>query len=240
MKSTQPKGTLYLIPTPLGENPPLEVLPLTIKKKIEELNHYIVENEKNARGFIKKITPQKKQDKLIFWLLNKFTTQLEMETYLNPLKEGVSMGLLSDAGCPAVADPGTTIIKRAHYFGIKVKPMVGPSSILLGLMASGLNGQNFAFNGYLPINKNQRVRALKLYERKSLKENQSQIFIETPYRNDKLFHDLINNLNPQTELCIACNLNLESSSIKTAPVIDWKKIKPNLHKKPAIFIINSF
>ena len=118
--------------------------------------------------------------------------------------------------------------------------MVGPSSILLGLMASGLNGQNFAFNGYLPINKNQRVRALKLYERKSLKENQSQIFIETPYRNDKLFHDLINNLNPQTELCIACNLDLESPFIKTAPVNDWKKIKPNLHKKPAIFIINSF
>ena len=141
MKSTQPQGTLYLIPTPLGENPPLEVLPLTIKKKIEELDHYIVENEKNARAFIKKITPQKNQEKLTFWLLNKFTTQLEMETYLDPLKENISMGLLSDAGCPGVADPGATIVKRAHHFGIEVKPMVGPSSILLGLMASGMNGQ---------------------------------------------------------------------------------------------------
>ena len=239
MKSTQPQGTLYLIPTPLEENPPLEVLPLTIKKKIEELDHYIVENEKNARAFIKKITPQKNQEKLTFWLLNKFTTQLEMETYLDPLKENISMGLLSDAGCPGVADPGATIVKRAHHFGIEVKPMVGPSSILLGLMASGMNGQNFAFNGYLPIDKNQRVRALKLYEKKSLKENQSQIFIETPYRNEKLFNDLIKNLNPQTELCIACNLTFESSFIKTAAVNDWKKSKPNLHKKPAIFIINS-
>ena len=239
MKSTQPQATLYLIPTPLGETPPLEVLPLKVKKKIEELNHFIVENEKKARAFIKKIAPQKNQEKLTFWLLNKFTTQLEMETFLDPLKEGISTGLLSDVGCPGVADPGTTIVKRAHHFGIEVKPMVGPSSILLGLMASGMNGQNFAFNGYLPIDRNERLRAIKLYEKKSLKENQSQIFIETPYRNEKLYDDLIKYLNPQTELCIACNLTLESSFIKTAPVNDWKKSKPNLHKKPSVFIINS-
>ena len=138
-----------------------------------------------------------------------------------------------------MADPGATIVKRAHHFGIEVKPMVGPSSILLGLMASGMNGQNFAFNGYLPIDRNERLRAIKLYEKKSLKENQSQIFIETPYRNENLYKDLIKYLNPQTELCIACNLTLESSFIKTATVNDWKKSKPNLHKKPSVFIINS-
>ncbi len=232
-------GILYLIPTTLGENAPLEVLPLTIKKKLEELSHFIVENEKNARAFIKKIAPQKNQESLFFYVLNKYTSQLELESFLDPLKEGVSMGLMSDAGCPGIADPGAVIVEQAHQLNAIVKPMVGPSSIVLALMASGLNGQHFAFNGYLPIDKDQRIRALKLLERKTQKDNQAQLFIETPYRNTKLFEDMLKHLAPTTLLCVAADLTLETAYIKTLPITLWKKQKtPDLHKRPTIFIID--
>lgn len=232
-------GKLFLIPTPLGENPPLEVLPLSVKKVVEELFHFIVENEKVARRFFNKITPQKNQADLNLYTLNKFSTQEEIETFLNPCKEGKSMGLLSDAGCPGVADPGAVIVAKAHKAGIQIIPLVGPSSLLLAMMSSGLNGQNFAFNGYLPIDKKQRSQALLRLEKKTLREEQAQLFIETPYRNPTLFNDIIKILNPNTMLCIACDINQVSEFILTLPIHQWKNRKLDLNKRPCIFIIDT-
>ena len=177
------KGKLYLLPTTLGENEPLEVMPYSVKTMVELIDHYIVENEKSARRFIKKITPKKSQPSLTIMKLDKYAEELETRTFLDVCEQGISVGLLSEAGVPAVADPGATIVKLAHEKGIKVVPLVGPSSILMALMASGMNGQNFAFNGYLPIDNSDRKKAIKDLEKLSKEKNQSQIFIETPYRN---------------------------------------------------------
>jgi 16S rRNA (cytidine1402-2'-O)-methyltransferase len=231
-------GKLYLIPTTLGETEPLEVMPLSVKKVIEEVDYFIVENEKSARRFIKKITPKKSQPSLTLMLLDKYAEEEETNAYLDICAEGKNVGLLSEAGVPAVADPGATIVKLAHEKNIKVVPLVGPSSILMAMMSSGLNGQNFAFNGYLPIDKLDRKKAIKELERLSKDKNQSQIFIETPYRNEKMFTDLKATLTPTTNLCIACDITLQSEYIKTLAVKDWKSQKPDLHKKPAIFIIH--
>lgn len=231
-------GKLYLIPTTLGDTEPLEVMPLSVKKVIEEVDYFIVENEKSARRFIKKITPKKSQPSLKVMLLDKYVAEEETQSYLDVCLEGKNVGLLSEAGVPAVADPGATIVKLAHQKNIQVVPLVGPSSILMAMMSSGLNGQNFAFNGYLPIDKLDRKRAIKELERLSRDKNQSQIFIETPYRNEKLFTDLKAILAPFTNLCIACDITLKSEYIKTLPINNWKKQKPDLHKKPAIFIIH--
>jgi 16S rRNA (cytidine1402-2'-O)-methyltransferase len=232
------KGKLYLIPTTLGDNEPLEVLPLSVKKIIERTQHYIVENEKSARRFIKKITPRKSQSSLHIYKLDKFTTEIEIKDYLDACFNGENVGLLSEAGVPAVADPGAIIVKLAHLKDIKVVPLVGPSSIIMALMSSGLNGQNFAFNGYLPIEKSDRKRKIKQLEKLSQEHNQSQLFIETPYRNEKMFADLLQALTPTTQLCIAADITLPTEYIRTLIVKDWKNAKPNLHKKPAIFIIH--
>lgn len=229
---------LYLIPCPLGDNAPLEVLPLTARRTIESLNHFVVENEKEARRYIKRISPQKKQDELVLYPLNKFTDPMELQHYLNPMEAGHSMGLLSDAGCPAVADPGAVIVQRAHQKNYRVHPLVGPSSILLALMAAGMNGQSFAFHGYLPIDRKERIRTIKRLEKLSGEMNQTQLFIETPYRNDKLRQDFIKSLSPKTQFCIACDLTLSTEWIKTAPVHQWKNIKQELHKRPAIFLFH--
>jgi 16S rRNA (cytidine1402-2'-O)-methyltransferase len=239
METENTYGTLYLIPTPLGENPPLEVLPLLVKTKLEELNHFIVENEKAARRFIKKIAPNKSQEALQLYPLNKFTSQEEMATYLNPCLDGIQMGLMSDAGIPGVADPGAAIVAKAHKIGITVKPYVGPSSIMLAMMSSGMNGQNFAFNGYLPVDQRQRKQALTKFEKKAIRENQSQIFIETPYRSTALLKDLLKTLLPSTLICIACDLTLSSEFVKTLTVKAWKQQKPQLDKRPCIFIIEA-
>ncbi|WP_455169849.1 SAM-dependent methyltransferase [Aegicerativicinus sediminis] len=231
------RGKLYLIPTRLGDNPPLEVLPISIKKIIELVDDYIVENEKSARKFIKKICPRKPQPKLNLYPLNKYSKQEEIISYLNPCLEGKNMGLLSEAGCPGIADPGADIVKLAHEQGIRVVPLVGPSSIILALMASGMNGQNFAFNGYLPIDLKEKRQALKALEKKSAEEGQSQIFIETPYRNNKILEDLISILHPDTRICVACDLTLPTEYINTQSAGNWKKIKIDLHKRPSIFII---
>ncbi|REG85922.1 SAM-dependent methyltransferase [Winogradskyella sediminis] len=231
------KGQLYLIPTRLGNNPPLEVLPISIKKIIEDLDFYIVENEKTARRFIKRVSPSKSQPALKLKVLNKYTTEAERNTFLNPCLEGISIGLLSEAGCPAIADPGADIVGLAHQMDIKVIPLVGPSSILLALMGSGMNGQSFTFNGYLPIDKNERKAKLKTLERLSSEHNQSQIFIETPYRNMKMLEDLTHSLHPNTRVCVACDLTLPTEFIKTMPAKDWKHNKEDFHKRPAIFII---
>lgn len=231
-------GILYLIPTTLGENPPLEVLPISVKKVVEDIDEFIVENEKNARRFIKRLTPKKSQPKLTLHLLNKYTDERSIPEFLQSCEKGNAIGLLSDAGVPAVADPGANIVRLAHKRGIKVVPLVGPSSITLAMMSSGLNGQNFAFNGYLPIDQKERKAEIKRLEKLSAERNQSQIFIETPYRNNKLLEDLSQQLHPDTLLCVACDITLPSEFIKTLEAKEWKFVKEDFHKRPAIFILH--
>lgn len=238
MKTTPLKGKLYLIPTTLGENNPDDVLPQTVKRAIDFIGTYIVENEKTARKFIKAIHPEKVQADLKISLLNKRTEATEHKAMLSPCLNGENIGLMSEAGCPGVADPGAVIVKLAHENGIQVVPLVGPSSILLAMMASGMNGQSFAFNGYLPIDKSEKKSALKSFENLSNSKNQSQIFIETPYRNNKLMEDLVQILQPNTLLCIAADITLPTEYIKTLRVADWKKTKVDLHNRPTIFIIH--
>ncbi len=231
-------GKLYLIPTTLGEMNPEDVLPQTIKRTIDFIDHYIVENEKTARRFIKSVHPEKKQPDLKISVLNKHTEVHEHQEFIKPLLNGLNVGLMSEAGCPGVADPGAVIVKLAHEKGIQVVPLVGPSSILLAVMASGMNGQSFAFNGYLPIDKGEKKSALKNFEKTSFEKNQSQLFIETPYRNNKLLEDILNTLQPNTNLCIACDITLPTEFIKTLAVKDWKKQKVDLQNRPSIFIIH--
>jgi 16S rRNA (cytidine1402-2'-O)-methyltransferase len=230
-------GKLYLIPTGLGDNAPLEVLPISVKKIIEHIDTYIVENEKAARKFIKTISSGKSQASLNLFSLNKFTDPLEIPSFLEECLAGNSIGLLSDAGCPGVADPGAEVVKIAHQKHIQVIPLVGPSSILLAMMSSGMNGQNFAFNGYLPIDKADRKSKLKQLEKRSFEEQQSQLFIETPYRNNSILEDLSTVLHPETRVCVACDLTLPSEYIKTQTAKDWKFSKMDFHKRPALFII---
>lgn len=233
-------GKLYLIPTTLGKNEPLEVLPISVKKIVEELNFFIVENEKTARRFIKKIAPRKSQPALRIFVLDKFTTEFESKSFIDPCLRGVNVGLLSEAGVPAIADPGAHLVSLAHMKKVEVVPLVGPSSIILAMMASGMNGQSFAFNGYLPIDNGDRKKAIKQYEKRSKELNQTQIFIETPYRNDKLLNELKKVLTPSTQLCVAADLTLPSQYIRTMTAGEWKKESPDLHKRPCIFIFHKF
>lgn len=238
MNAASTLGKLYLIPTTMGDCDPMDVLPLTIKRSIDLINYYIVENEKTARKSIKSVNPEKKQSELVLFALNKHTETKEHLDFIKPLLEGKNMGLMSEAGCPGVADPGAVIVKLAHEKGIQVIPLVGPSSILLAMMASGMNGQSFTFNGYLPIDKSEKKSALKNLEKLSQDKNQSQIFIETPYRNNKMLEDILQALNPSTYLCIATDITLPTEYIKTLRAADWKKVKVDLHNRPTIFIIH--
>ncbi|WP_445738623.1 SAM-dependent methyltransferase [Mariniflexile sp.] len=233
-----PFGKLYLIPTTLGDNEPLEVLPITVKQIIDGTDTFIVENDKTARHFIKRISPEKSQPSLKMFHLNKFTEPSDLPSFLEPCLKGTNVGLLSEAGCPGVADPGADIVKIAHQKNIKVVPLVGPSSILMALMGSGMNGQSFAFNGYLPIDKDERKAELKRLERLSFEHNQSQIFIETPYRNNKMLEDLSSVLDLNTQICVACDITLPTEFIKTQAAHVWKKNSVDLHKRPTIFIIH--
>ena len=234
----KPIGKLYLIPITLGDSEPLDVLPQTVKRTIDFIDDYIVENEKTARKFIKSIHPEKVQASLRLSTLNKHTETSEHNGMIQACLEGKNVGIMSESGCPGVADPGAVIVKIAHEKGIQVVPLVGPSSILLAMMASGMNGQSFTFNGYLPIDKEEKKSALKYLEKLSSDKNQSQIFIETPYRNTKLLEDLLHFLHPSTLLCIACDITLPTEYIKTFRVQDWKKNKIDLHNRPTIFIIH--
>lgn len=236
-----PAGKLYLLPVPLGDDAdPKDVLPETVARTIEFIDYYIVENEKTARRFIKAILPTKKQPDLKLSVLNKHTEVSEHAAFIQPCMEGKNIGLMSEAGCPGVADPGAAIVKLAHEKGIQVVPLVGPSSILLAMMASGMNGQSFAFNGYLPIDKSDKKAALKNFEKLSQEKSQSQIFIETPFRNNRLLDDLLVLLQPNTHLCIAADITLPTELIKTRTVAQWKKEQPDLHNRPAIFIVHRF
>ncbi|AWA28592.1 SAM-dependent methyltransferase [Flavobacterium magnum] len=236
--ANHPTGKLYLIPTTLGESAPMDVLPHTVKRLVESLDIYIVENEKTARKFIKGVAPEKPQPQLQLSTLNKHTEASAHIDMIRPCLEGKDIGLMSEAGCPGVADPGAVIVKLAHEKGIQVVPMVGPSSILLAIMASGMNGQSFTFNGYLPIDKSEKKAAVKQLEKLSADKNQSQLFIETPYRNNKMLDDLLMALHPETHLCVAADITLPTEYIRTMKIKEWKKIKIDLQNRPAIFIIH--
>lgn len=231
------KGTLYLIPVPLAETAANEVLPVSVLHQVQRLQTFIVENSKAARRHIKMMVPEKVQADLKLFELNKHTEESELYSFIKPLLEGEDMGLLSDAGCPGVADPGAKIVALAHENGIKVVPMVGPSSILLAMMASGMNGQSFVFHGYIPIDKKDRKNFIKQMERISYEQNQAQLFIETPYRNNQLLDDLFQTLQPHTRLSIGANLTHPDELMQTKTIAQWKKNKPQLHKIPTIFIL---
>jgi 16S rRNA (cytidine1402-2'-O)-methyltransferase len=229
-------GKLYLVPNKLGESE-LNKFPEIHRILISNTKHFIFENEKPGRAFIKDITPEKNQSELNIYILNKHTTEKEINSFLNPCLDGNDIALISDAGCPGIADPGSEIVRLAHENKIKVVPLVGPSSILLALMGSGMNGQNFKFNGYLPIENNERKSTIKILEKKSLIT--TQIFMETPYRNNKFISSLLDTLKPETKLCIACDLTLKTEYIRTKKVKHWKSIKIDINKRPAIFLIQS-
>ena len=232
-------GCLYLIPNTIGNNDINISIPSNVKTIVEKLDNFIVENEKIARRYIKLISPNKSQDAITIFKLNKHTSLIEYDSYLNTCLNGKSIGLISDAGCPGIADPGSPIVLKAHELNIKVSPLVGPSSIILAMMSSGMNGQNFAFNGYLPIQKNKRIKKIKFFEKRAFKENQSQVFIETPYRNNSLFSDFIKTLAGSTLLSVATDLNLKSEKIKTRSINSWNKSdNEDLNKRPSIFILN--
>ncbi len=230
------KGKLYMIPQTLGDTSSLDHLSPLVKQTILKLDYFVIENEKAGRRFIKRICPEKPQSELKLQSLNKFTKPHEIQAMLAPCLDGHSVGMISDAGCPGVADPGAVLVAEAHKSGIKVVPLVGPSSILLALMGSGMNGQSFSFHGYLPIDKNQRKRSIRDLEKDSQEKQQTQLFIETPYRNNDMLDALLQALHPTTRLCIACDLNLDTEYISTMPVAQWVKNKPNLHKRPCIFL----
>ncbi|HMQ44543.1 MAG TPA: SAM-dependent methyltransferase [Mariniflexile sp.] len=233
-----PLGKLFLIPTTLGDNNPLEVLPIKVKQIIDQIDTFIVENDKTARHFIKRISPEKSQPALKMFHLNKHTDAVDLPTFLEPCLNGVNVGLLSEAGCPGIADPGADVVKIAHQKNIKVVPLVGPSSILMALMGSGMNGQRFAFNGYLPIDKGERKSEIKRLERLSFEQDQSQLFIETPYRNNKMLEDLCSVLDQNTNICVACDITLPTEFIKTQTASQWKKNSVDLHKRPTLFILH--
>ena len=231
------KGKLFLIPTTLGDTEIDQVIPNNIQQLIPDIKHFIVENIRTTRRYLKKVNQDINIDELTFYELNKHTSPKDISTYLDAITDH-DMGIISEAGCPGVADPGADVVKIAHTKNIQVVPLVGPSSILLSLMASGFNGQNFAFNGYLPIQSDERSKKIKHLDHRSLSEGQTQLFIETPFRNMKMLEDLLQNCSPATKLCIAADISLESEYIKTMSVQAWKNNLPDLHKRPAIFLIH--
>lgn len=232
-------GTLFFIPVPLAEDtPPQQVLPADVLQRIHQIQHFIVENEKTARHFLAACNHPLPIRELSFALLTKDTPTKALPALLTPLKNGMDVGLMSEAGCPGIADPGAALAAVAHHNGIRIKPLIGPSSILLSLMASGLNGQRFTFLGYLPSEKAERIKAIKGIEFDSRKQQATQLFIETPYRNQHMLEDLIDHLQAQTKLCIACNVTGQDELIMTKTIADWKKTTlPDLHKKPTVFLL---
>ena len=230
-------ASLFLIPVTLGETEISKVLPSYNKEIILSVKHFIVENIRTARRFLKQTDSSIQIDGLTFYTLNKHTSAEELSGFLSPIKDGHSIGIISEAGCPAIADPGADIVAIAQKKNIKVIPLVGPSSILLALMASGFNGQSFAFHGYLPIDSDQRIKTLKTLEQRIYSENQTQLFIETPYRNGKMVEDILKNCKPSTKLCIAADITLETEFIQTKTIGEWKKQVPELSKRPCIFLL---
>ena len=231
------QASLFLIPVTLGETEIDRVLPSYNCEIVSQIKYFIVENIRSARRFLKKMNHSINIDELSFFELNKHTSPDAISSFLNPISDGYSVGVISEAGCPAIADPGADVVAIAQRKNVPIVPLVGPSSILMSLMASGFNGQSFAFHGYLPIDSNERISKLKLLEQRVYTENQTQLFIETPYRNQKLVEDILKTCKPSTKLCIAADITCEGEYIKTKTISEWKKQLPDLNKKPCIFII---
>jgi len=229
--------TLYLIPTSLGECSFDKILPAQNTQIVTNLKHFVVEDVRTARRFLKKANPAIEINDLTFYVLNQHTTPEELSSFLSPMFAGHDLGVLSEAGCPAIADPGADVVAMAQKNNFTVVPLVGPSSILLSLMASGFNGQSFAFVGYLPIQPADRAKMLRKLENRAYTEDQSQIFIETPYRNMKMLEEILQVCQPNTRLCIAVDITLETEFIKTKTVKEWKTQLPDLSKRPCIFLI---
>lgn len=228
---------LYLLPVTLGDTPLDKVLPSYNLEVIAHIRHFIVEDVRSARRFLKKVNKEFDIDSMTFYPLNKHTSPADISGYLKPLQEGNPMGVISEAGCPAVADPGADVVAIAQQKNLKVVPLVGPSSIILAVMASGFNGQSFSFNGYLPIEAGERAKKLKQLEQRVYTEQQTQLFIETPYRNNRLMEDILHHCRPQTKLCIAANITCEDQYIKTQSVKNWQGHLPDLSKTPCIFLL---
>ena len=231
------KGKLYLIPSPLGDNEPAEVIPAPVLELLKSITTYVVEEARTVRRYLSRAGLKGHIEELRLVELNEHTTPAEVEAMLPLFDEGNNVGLISEAGLPAVADPGAALVALCHRHGIEVVPQVGPSSLMLALMGSGLNGQSFAFRGYLPAKTDERRAAIREVEKLSGALHQTQIFIETPYRNDALLADLLANLSPQTRLCLAADLTLESQTIRTMSVAEWKKIGFSVGKRPCVFLI---
>lgn len=230
-------GSLYLIPTTLGESPLSAIIPQQVLKIAAALTVFVAENPKTARHYLKQLELVTPLQEIEIFTLDKHTKPEQLTQFLQPALAGKDIGLVSEAGCPAVADPGALLVRLAHKNGIRVIPLVGPSSILLALMASGMNGQAFAFHGYLPIQKVERGKKIAGLEKESLLRDQTQIFIETPYRNLALFEDIVQTCEPGTELCIATDITLDSESIETRTIAEWRKKSPDINKKPTIFLL---
>lgn len=230
------KGKLYLIPNTLGGTDVSAVLPSGNTEIIHSIGHFITESEKSAKALLKRIAYPRQFNDISFYLLNEHTAAAEIPSFLEPLLNGQDMGLLSDAGCPAIADPGAEVVRLCHNKGIKVVPLTGPSSIILSLMGSGLNGQTFTFRGYLPYEKDKRTAMVREMERLGSSGN-TQIFIEAPYRNRNLLQELIEICKPETRICVACDLTLESELLVTRTAAAWKTQLPDIHKRPCIFLL---
>ena len=231
------KPSLFLIPVTLGETPVDQVIPAYNTGVIAHLKYFIVENVRSARRFLKACNPDIEIDALTFYELNKHTDRNSISHYLLPMTMGESVGVISEAGCPAVADPGADVVAIAQQKGYKVVPLVGPSSILMAVMASGFNGQSFAFHGYLPIDQNERARRIRQLEARAYSEDQTQLFIETPYRNRKMADEILQHCNGATMLCIAMDISCEEEYIVTRSVKEWKGKLPEMHKRPCVFLI---
>lgn len=231
------QAALYLIPVTLGDTEIDRVLPNHNRNIIAGISHYVVENIRSARRFLRRSNPDIVIDDLTFYTLDEHTRPEEIASFLAPLREGKPMGVISEAGCPAIADPGADLVAIAQRENLPVVPLVGPSSILMSLMASGFNGQSFAFNGYLPVEPAERTRKIKQLEQRAYSEDQTQIFIETPYRNHKMIEELVRTCRPNTRLCVACDISCEGEEIHTRTIAQWKKAKYDIQKRPAIFLI---
>jgi 16S rRNA (cytidine1402-2'-O)-methyltransferase len=232
-------GKVYLIPNTLGESEISDVIPVGVTQILHSLNHFIVEDIRNARRFLVKTGYPLKIDDIVFFELNKHTNSADIPGFLLPCADGIDIGVISEAGVPAVADPGALVVEAAHRKNIRVVPLTGPSSILMALMASGFNGQNFAFRGYLPVDKTELSAALKDMESRSKRENQTQIFIETPYRNMRMFEEILKICNPSTRLCVAKNLTTSEESVVVKSISEWRKVKQDLDKQPAVFLLQA-
>ena len=231
------KGVLYLVPNTLGNPDTSLTIPDSIKMRVTETSLFIVENLRNARRYLKSLNREINIDSLTFFELNEHTALEEIPTFLDQVDKGMDAAIISEAGMPGVADPGAAVVRVAHERGIRVVPLTGPSSILLALMASGLNGQSFCFHGYLPVKRPERIKKIREIEQVAIRKGETQLFIEAPYRNDALLADILETCHPSTLLCIAADITLDTEFIFTLSAGSWKKKKPTLHKRPALFLI---